>query len=112
MPNPHLAYCDCSYCRQVPCRDFAQRRVPIERGRIEHDPLTRRVGIRHRDRRQQRARVGMRGRREEACRVAHLDDSSQIHHRDAAADVLDQPQIVRDEEVGELQLAAADPSAG
>ena len=35
---------------------------------------------------------------------SHLDDLPQIHHRDAAADVLDQPQIVRDEQVGQLQL--------
>ena len=33
-----------------------------------------------------------------------LHDLSQIHHRDAAADVLDEPQIVRDEQIRQLQL--------
>ena len=43
-------------------------------------------------------------RREERRRRPHLHDLSQIHHGHAAADVLDEPQIVRDEEIGELQL--------
>ena len=42
-------------------------------------------------------------RREQLRRLAHLDDPSQIHHRDPAADVLDQAEIVRDEQVGQLQ---------
>ena len=50
------------------------------------------------------ARVyGCVGLREERLRVAHLDDPAQVHHRHAAADVLHQPQVVRDEEVGQLQ---------
>ena len=40
--------------REVSRGDFSQRRVAIERRRIEHDPLARRVGIGHRNRRQQR----------------------------------------------------------
>ena len=32
-----------------------------------------------------------------------LDDLAEIHHRDAVGDVLDHGEIVRDEDVGELQ---------
>jgi hypothetical protein len=34
----------------------------------------------------------------------HLDDLSQIHHRDAVADVLDDRQVVRNEQVGQRHL--------
>ena len=50
------------------------------------------------------ARVyGCCGRGEQRRRRSDLDDLPEIHDRDAAADVLDEPQIVRDEQVGELQ---------
>ena len=35
--------------------------------------------------------------------VARLDDLAEVHHRHAGADVAHEPQIVRDEEVGQLQ---------
>ena len=34
----------------------------------------------------------------------NLDNPSEIHHGDALADVLDEPQIVRDEQVGQSEL--------
>ena len=45
----------------------------------------------------------MRRRGEQRLGLPHLDDPSQIHHRHAAADVPHEPQIVRDEQVGQLQ---------
>ena len=45
----------------------------------------------------------MRGRLEQALGRAHLHDFPQIHHRDPAADVPDQAQVVRDEEIRQLQ---------
>ncbi len=33
-----------------------------------------------------------------------LDDTAEIHHRDAAADVVDHGEIVRDEEIGEPEF--------
>ena len=80
-----------------------QRRIPLERRRIELDPLARRVRIEHGDRAEQRPGVRMRGAREERPRVAQLDDLPHVHHRHAAADVFDQPQVVRDEEIRQLQ---------
>ena len=65
--------------------------------------VPRRVGIERRDRAEQRPRIGVRRTREQRPRVAHLDDPPQIHHRHAAADVLHQPQVVRDEEIRQLQ---------
>jgi hypothetical protein len=41
---------------------------------------------------------------EERGRRAELHDSSEIHHGHPAADVLDQPQIVGNEQIRELQL--------
>ena len=74
--------------RDVSGRHLSQGRRAIERRRVEDDPLPRRVGIGHRNRRQQRPRVGVLRRGEERRGLAHLDDPPQIHHRDSAADVL------------------------
>jgi hypothetical protein len=44
------------------------------------------------------------GRRvEQSIGGAKLDDPSSVHHRDAAADLAHEPQIVRDEEIGQAQ---------
>ena len=40
---------------------------------------------------------------EQRRRRAHLNDLSEIHHRDAAADVLDEPQIVGDEQIRQAE---------
>src|SRR6266851_1818227 len=71
---------------------------------IQNNSPPRRVGIRNRNRRQQRFRVRMLRRGEKRRGRSHLDDLSEIHHRDAVADVLDQSQIVRDEQIRQLQL--------
>ena len=62
-----------------------------------------RVGDRHR--RQQRLRVGVQRVGEEFGLVGDLDDAPEIHHRDAVADVLDDREVVRDEQIGEAVLA-------
>ena len=44
------------------------------------------------------------GREEQACCIRHFDDAAEIHDRGAAADVLDEPKIVSDEEIGQAQF--------
>ncbi|MBW8714162.1 MAG: ABC transporter ATP-binding protein, partial [Acidobacteria bacterium] len=80
---------------------YAHRVISI---RIEHDTVTWRCRIWHRNRRQQRARVRMRRSREDRFRFSHLHNLSQVHHGHPAANVTHQPEIVRDEEIRELQL--------
>ena len=41
-----------------------------------------------------------------------LDDLAEVHHRDPVADVAHDREVVRDEEVGQAELAAAGPRAG
>ena len=60
--------------------------------------------LRDRHRRQQRLGVGVQRHLEQARLVGHLDDAAEIHDRDPVADVLDHRQIVRDEQVGQLEL--------
>jgi putative ABC transport system ATP-binding protein len=47
---------------------------------------------------------------EEVRAGASLDDPAAIHHRDPIADVLDQAQVVRDEQVGQLQRSCSSSS--
>ena len=63
-----------------------------------------RAGLGHRDRGQQRLRVGMArlARRARACRPISTI-LPEVHHRDAVGDVLHHREVVRDEEVGEAQ---------
>ncbi len=42
----------------------------------------------------------------------HLDDLAEVHDRDPVADVPDDRQVVRDEDVGEAELAPAGRPAG
>jgi hypothetical protein len=43
--------------------------------------------------------------REQSGAVGELDDLAEIHHRDAMADVLDDRDVVRDEQIGEPEIA-------
>src|SRR5687767_9561802 len=70
----------------------------------EDDPLARAARVGHRDRREQRDRVGVLRVREEGLGLGELDDPAEVHHRDAVADVLDHREVVRDEEVGQPEL--------
>src|SRR5215471_11631856 len=71
---------------------------------LQDDALALDARIGDRDRRQQRLGIGMQRRRIEVFSRRDLDDAAEIHHRDACADVLDDRQIVRDEEIGQPEL--------
>ena len=78
----------------------------IERARhlaLQHDAAALCLRLGHRDRRQQRAAIGMARRGEQRLRVRGLDDDAEIHHRDPVGDVLHHGEIVRDEDVGEAE---------
>src|SRR6476469_784282 len=90
--------------RPMSLGDLPKRRLPLEGSRIKSHSLTRRVRLRYRDCREERARVGMLGCPEERARGAKLHDLAEVHHRDTVADVLDQAQVVRDEEVRQIEL--------
>ena len=62
------------------------------------------VRIGHGDRREQRLRVRMLRILKEQPRVGHFDDAAEIHDGRATADVLHEAEVVRDEEIGQLQL--------
>ena len=56
-----------------------------------------------RNRGEQRLRVRMRGRVEHALGRRQLDEPAAVHHGDPIADLPDQAQVVRDEEVGQAE---------
>src|SRR5262245_51254326 len=59
--------------------------------------------IRHRHREQQRLGVGVQRCREQRLLVSQFDDAAEVHHGDSMTDVLDHSEIVRDEQVRELE---------
>jgi hypothetical protein len=67
--------------------------------------VARLVRVGGRDRGQERPRVGVDRRREQVVGVRDLDDAAEIHHRDSVRDVPHDREIVRDEEVGQPELA-------
>ena len=66
-------------------------------------PRTMAMRIGPRNRRQQRARVGMARLREQHVLRRYLDDLPEIHHRHAVRHVLHHRQIVRDEQIRQTQ---------
>ena len=70
------------------------------------------VWDRDRHRGQQRLRIGMPRVGEKLALLGDLDDPAEIHHRDAVADMRDDREIVRDEQIGKAVLVAAGPSGG
>jgi hypothetical protein len=57
---------------------------------LEDDPVVGVGGrVRHRDRREQRLRVGVFRVGEQFRRLRHLDDFAEVHHGDAVGDVSD-----------------------
>ena len=69
----------------------------IERARhlaLQHDAAALGLRLGHRDRRQQRAAIGVAGRGEQRLRFGGLDDAAEIHHGDAVGDVLHHGEIV------------------
>ncbi len=63
-----------------------------------------RIGLRYR--RNERLGIGMARPGEQRIGRRGLDDASQVHHRDGVADMLDDREIVRDEDVGQAQALA------
>ena len=58
-----------------------------------------------RDRRQERLGVRVRRPVVDVLLRADLDDLAEIHHRDAVGDVPDEREVVRDEQIGEAEVA-------
>src|SRR6185312_13467427 len=63
------------------------------------------IRIRRQHRLQQRARIGMRLRCEQAGAAALFDDAAEIHDRDAIGEMLHDSEIMADEEVSDAELA-------
>src|SRR5215469_11001180 len=76
-------------------RDIAFQKAPLA--------LDPRVGDWHR--RQQGLGIRMQRVGEEGRFVGVLDDLTKVHHRDAVADMLDDREIVRDEQIGQVLFA-------
>src|SRR6266446_2511339 len=68
------------------------------------DALGTHRGVDCRNRGEQRARVGMAWISIDFVTVRNFDDLAEIHNRDTLADVFDHSQVVRDEEIGQVQL--------
>ena len=62
------------------------------------------TGIGLGDRRQQRLRVRMRGRRVELLGRPDLDELAEVHHGDVVGDVAHHGEVVGDEQVGQVEL--------
>src|SRR5215470_3743561 len=92
---------------QAAARVEAAARRRIDRARhvtLEQDALALQRGVRNRHRGEQRLGVGMLGIGVQLLRRRDLDDLAQVHHGHARADVLDDGEIVRDEDVREAEL--------
>jgi hypothetical protein len=93
----------------------AARSVAAARLRVDHDgrlgrsrlarPSARELGVGLQDGREQRLRVGMAGRVVDRIPAADLDDTARIHDPDPVRDMADDREIMRDEQVGEAELA-------
>ncbi len=70
----------------------------------QHDPLDVATGDRLGVRREECLRVRVQRPQEEILRGGELDDLAEIHHRDPVGDVADDGEVVRDEEIGEVEL--------
>ena len=81
----------------------AGRRLGRARHVALHDPLAHAapLGIGRGGGRQQRLGVGMQGLGEQGALGRELDDATEIHHRDAMADMAHHGEVVADEEIGE-----------
>ena len=71
---------------------------------LERYPVHLMVGVRDRDGRHQCDGVGMERAFVETVRCREFYDLTQIHHGDTVADVLDDAEVVRDKQVGEVEL--------
>src|SRR5688572_16395307 len=98
MSAKKMCFIGGSYRSPMRLADFPERRRPVEGTRVERNPLPAGIRIERRYGAEQRARIWMLRRSKQGRGVAHFHDLSEIHYRDPIADVLDEPQVVRDEE--------------
>jgi hypothetical protein len=84
-------------------RNRAQRGITIDRRRIQRQTLTFGIGIGDWNCRQESAGVGVVWRLEERFDGTQLDNLPEVHDGDSIADVLDEPQVVGNEEVRQLE---------
>ena len=82
-------------------RDVAPERDPFAAFQL--------VRVGQRDGGEQRLGVGCMGVLVQLLAAADLDDLAQVHHGDAVTDVADYRQVVRDEQVVEVQLVLQRP---
>src|ERR1044072_1077802 len=78
----------------------------IDRARpvaLQDAPLAPCAAARHRDRGEQRLRIGVARRREQFLGPRLLEDAAEIHHGYAVGDLLPPREIVRDEDVGKAE---------
>ena len=73
--------------------------IPFEDLAVDLDP-----GIGDGDSRNQRTRIGVLGVGKERSALRQFDDPAQVHDGDAVADALQDPQIVRDDNVGNAKF--------
>ena len=101
---------------RAPGVEPAARRRVDRRGHValQDDPplLLGHVRVRDRHRRQQGARVGVLRVLVQRVARGHLDDLAQVHDRHAVGHVLHHRQVVRDEQVGQVELRPGGPRAG
>ncbi|EGJ74926.1 putative peptide ABC transporter ATP-binding protein [Streptomyces sp. Tu6071] len=93
---------------EAPRPEVAAARRVGRRGHVprEDDPLAVLAprGVGDRDGGEQRLRVGVRGVLVDLLVRARLDDAAEVHDGDAVGDVADDREVVRDEDVGEVEL--------
>ena len=93
--------------RTAPAIEAASR-LRIDRARnvaLEDDALTMDINTRHGDCGQQRLGVGMQRIAEQLLCRRHFHDFAEIHNSNALADMLDNTQIVRNEQICQLLFA-------
>src|SRR5215510_891473 len=73
---------------------------------LQQLPLSSRMRLRERDRREQGTGIGVPGAREQLVRGRGLDNAAEVHDGNPIGDVLDHRKIVRDENVGEGKALA------
>src|SRR6266446_8474077 len=71
---------------------------------LQSNPLSLHFWIRNRDRRQQRFGIGVQRRGIKLAGGRGLDDATEIHHRNALADMLDDRQIMGNKEISKTEF--------
>ncbi len=97
-------YVSGSHRSKMPRLYFLERCLEVHILGIQRHPGRLVVRIGYRDRREQRLRVRVPWIAEQSSRVSHFDDATEVHDGCAPADMLDEAQIVRNEQVRKTQF--------